>query len=112
MDWEKIKKSLREGVQLSVEKIDEYTKIGKLKIDELGAKRKIDKNFSDIGERVFDLIESGKDTEAASDLAVKKAVENIKSLRHDVAAINEKIDAIQEEAKKKGAANEDELGEV
>jgi hypothetical protein len=35
--WEKIKKSLKEGAVMSVEKIEEYTKIGKLKVDELSA---------------------------------------------------------------------------
>lgn len=112
MDWEKIKKSLKEGVQLSVEKIDEYTKIGKLKIDELGAKRKIDKNFADIGERVFDLLESGQGDGIGADLAVGKSVENINELRREVSAINKKIDEIQQEAKSKNDACGEDLGEV
>jgi len=44
-------KGLKDGATLSMEKIEEYTKIGKLKIEEMAAKRKIARNFIDIGER-------------------------------------------------------------
>lgn len=100
MDWEKIKKSLRDGATMSIEKIEEYTKVGKLKVDEMAAKRKIERNFADIGERVFDLLEEGNAAGIEDDLTVKNAVENVKSLRTEVASVNEKIAAVQEEARK------------
>ena len=43
--WEKIKKGLKDGAALSMEKIEEYTKLGKLKIEEFSAKRKIERNL-------------------------------------------------------------------
>ena len=36
--WEKIKKNFKDGAALSIEKIEEYSKIGKLKIEEFAAK--------------------------------------------------------------------------
>jgi len=107
--WEKIKKGLKDGASLSMEKIEEYTKIGKLKIEELAAKRKIERNFIDVGERSFDLIESGKSNDIAGDLAVKKAIENVNMLRAELAEIDRKIHEIQEAAKKEKT---DEDGEM
>lgn len=98
--WDKIKKGLRDGASLSMEKIEEYTKIGKLKLDELAAKRKIDRNFADIGQTVFDLLEEDRGGDVAEAVAVKKAVESIKALREELVEIQKKIEQVQEEARK------------
>jgi hypothetical protein len=113
--WEKIKKGLKDGATLSMEKIEEYTKIGKLKIDELAAKRKIERNKIDIGERTLDLVAEGKGRDIENDLAVKKAIDTIASLRQEIAIIGEKIQAIREEARKAHSADpadDDELSGV
>ena len=107
--WEKIKKGIRDGAALSMEKIEEYTKIGKLKVEEIAAKRKIERNFVDIGERAFDLIEEGKGAEISDDLTVKKAVENINALREEIAELDRKMKEINENAKK---TKPEEEGEV
>jgi len=98
--WEKIKKSLKDGAVMSVEKIEEYTKIGKLKVDEMSAKRKIERNFLDIGERYYDLSQDGRESAASEDLAIKKALANIASLYADIAEITEKIKEVHRAAKK------------
>ncbi len=106
--WEKIKKGLKDGASLSVEKIDQYTKVGKLKIEEMAANRKIDRNYMDIGERVFDLVEEGKGGDTENDLTVKKAISNIKELKVELADIAEKIETISEEARQSKEAEEEE----
>lgn len=98
--WEKIKKSIRDGATVSMEKIEEYTKLGKLKVEEMAAKRKIERNFMDIGERAFDLMENQKGTDITGDLSVKKSVENIYSLREELAEIDRKVKDITEASKK------------
>lgn len=110
--WEKIKKGLKDGAALSVEKIDQYTKVGKLKIEEMAANRKIDRNYMDIGERVFDLVEEGKGSEAGDDLTVKKAISNIKELKDELAQIAEKIETISEEARQNKQDEEEETTEA
>ena len=105
--WEKIKKGLKDGATLSMEKIEEYTKIGKLKVEELAAKRKITRNFIDIGERAFDLIEESKGSTVESDLAVKTSMENIKALRQELIELDKKIKAIQEASKKTDTASDE-----
>lgn len=98
--WERIKKSLKEGAALSMEKIEEYTKIGKLKIEEMAAKRKVERNLIDIGERTYDLIDEGKGSDIAQDLTIKKAVENIHALREELDEIDRKIQEVNESTKK------------
>jgi hypothetical protein len=97
--WDRIKKGLKDGATLSMEKIEEYTKIGKLKIDELGCKRKIERNYNDIGERGYELITAGRGKDFEGDLAVKKAVEDIKQLKAELVDIAAKIKAVSDEAK-------------
>jgi hypothetical protein len=99
--WDKVKKGLRDGAAMSVEKIEEYTKVGKLKIEELSAKRKIERTFMDLGERTFDLIDNGKDgASIAADLTIQKAIENVKKLREELIDVEKKIKDITEAHKK------------
>jgi hypothetical protein len=100
--WEKIKKGLKDGAVMSVEKIEEFTKIGKLKVDEMSAKRKIERNFLDIGERFYDLAQDAREASAPEDLVITKAIENVRSLYAEVAEINEKIKEVQKTGKKGG----------
>jgi hypothetical protein len=108
--WEKIKKGLRQGAAMSIEKIEEYAKLGKLKIEEMAARRKIDRRFIDMGERIFDLLESRKGPAIADDLVVQKAIEDIKSLKEELMTIAEKVQAVVEESKRgRPARNDEEL---
>ena len=106
--WEKIKKSLKDGAALSMEKIEEYTKLGKLKVEEMAAKRKIERNFVDIGERVFDMLEEGKGSDVADDLTIKKAFENITALREEIAELDRNMKEVSENAKKAKEETDDE----
>ncbi len=98
--WGKIKKNFKDGAALSIEKIEEYSKIGKLKIEEYAAKKKIERNCVDIGERVFDLSESGKASEVMEDILVKKAIDNIRALNLELSTIEGKVRTVSEVARK------------
>jgi hypothetical protein len=105
--WEKIKKGVRDGAALSIEKIEEYSKVGKLKVEEFATKKKIERNYVDIGERVFDLVESKKNSEVVNDTVIKKAIGNIESLKEELISIEKKIQTIFMEAKKSKKNSED-----
>jgi hypothetical protein len=107
--WERIKKSLKDGAALSMEKIEEYTKIGKLKIEEFAAKRKIERNFVDIGERVFELLTDNKAGEIEKDILVCNAVDNIKTLREELVDIEKRIQEVSEESRRDTTADDDEV---
>lgn len=106
--WERIKKGLKDGAALSMEKIEEYTKLGKLKIEEFSAKRKIERNFVDIGERAFELITDKKGNEIEKDILVCNAIENIKGLREELVELEKKMQEVSEESKKKEEGEEEE----
>jgi len=110
--WEKLKKGVREGAALSMEKIEEYTKLGKLKVEEMATKRKIERNYGDIGERVFDLFEDGKGADIAQDLTIKKAVENIAALREELIEIAKKIKEVGESSKNSKTDEEDDINGI
>jgi len=105
--WEKIKKGLKDGAVMSVEKIEEYTKISKLKLDEMSAKRKIERNFLDIGERFYDLAQDARGASAPEDIVIVKAIQNVRDLYAEVAEINEKIREIQKAGKKASCEDDD-----
>ncbi len=110
--WEKIKKGLKDGAALSMEKIEEYTKLGKLKVEEMAAKRKIERNFMDLGERAFDLIEEGKGSDVAQDLTVRKSVENVSALRDELKEIELKMQEITEASKQDKTEEDSDLSGV
>jgi hypothetical protein len=105
--WEKIKKSLKDGAVMSAEKIEEYARVGKLKIDEMSAKRRVERNFLDIGERFYDLAQDAREADAGSDLVISKAIENVRALYAEIAELNEKIKDIHKAARK-GSGVDDE----
>ncbi len=107
--WEKIRRGVKEGAALSMEKIEEYTRIGKLKIDEFSVKRKIERNYVDIGERVFELLAEDKGSEIEKDILITNAVDNINALKEELEEIDEKIQEAPKEAKSKTEEGDDEI---
>ena len=112
--WEDIKKTVKEGVSVAAEKTEEYTKIGKVKVDILNIKRNIDKLYEDLGKEVYGLLSSGKKGDFSGNpkvdalfnklkdqqAALKKKESEVESIKKDVAA---KTQSRHSEQKKKKA---------
>ncbi len=82
--WDDIAKTIREGVDTVVEKTEELTKIGKIKIDILNIKRNVEKNFSELGGRVYHLIIKEKKTAISADKETTEIIECIKILEKEL----------------------------
>ncbi len=82
--WDDIAKTIREGVGTVVEKTEELTKIGKIKIDILNIKRNVQKNFSELGGRVYHLIIKEKKTAISADKEATEIIECIKILEKEL----------------------------
>jgi len=82
--WDDIAKTIREGVDTVVEKTEKLTKIGKIKIDILNIKRNVDKNFSELGGRVYHLITKEKMAEISADKDAREIIECIKILEKEL----------------------------
>ena len=78
--WDDIAKNIREGIDTVVEKTEELTKMGKIKVDIINVKRNIEKNFSELGGRVYHIIVEENSTKIAGDQEVKELIECIKIL--------------------------------
>lgn len=107
--WERIRKGVKEGAALSMEKIEEYTKVGKLKIEEFSVKRKIERNFVDMGERVFELISDKKGGEIERDILINNSIENVNALREELEEIKNNIQEASKESRKKDIDEEEEI---
>ena len=82
--WDDIAKTIREGVGTVVEKTEELTKIGRIKVDILNIKRNVKKNFSELGGRVYQLITKEKKTAISTDREAKEIIECIKILEKEL----------------------------
>ncbi len=100
--WEDIKKKLKEGVTVAAEKTEEYTKIGKVKVEILNINRNIDKTFTNLGREVYTLIDKKKGAEISKNKKVIELVTKIKDLKTSLAAKEAEIEAIKQEASSKG----------
>lgn len=95
--WDKIKQGLKDGASLSIEKIEEYTKIGKLRIEKFSTEKKIERNINDMGWRLLELIEESKTDGVSKDILITNAVENIKVLQEELADLEQRIEQAADE---------------
>ncbi len=95
--WEKIKKSVVEGVTIAAEKTEEYTKLGKAKIEILNTKRKISAKFTELGSILYDAIKDGSTDEVIKSDKVEELVDVIKGFESELESKEQKF----EEMKKK-----------
>ena len=96
--WDDITKTIREGVDTVVEKTGELTKIGKIKIDILNLRRNVDKNFSELGGRVYQLITKEEETVISKDKEAREVIECIKILEKELA--DKKLELAKVKSKK------------
>jgi hypothetical protein len=98
--FEDIRDGIRDGIELVVDKTEEYTKIGKIQIDILGTKRKIEKLFSELGGRTYELLTGSTKKSVNSDAEVKKLVEELKTLEAELDAKKDEIKVVKDEKSK------------
>ncbi len=97
--WEKVKKSVKEGVTVAADKTEEYTRIGKIKLDIAGLNRKREKQFAELGEKVYHLFGEKKAGGISQDKGVKDLVAGIKALEDELEEKKKKIEEIKAEGK-------------
>ena len=95
--WEKISKTVVDGVTTAAEKTEEYTRLGRAKIDVLSVKRKVTKNFTELGGIIYDAAKSGQTGEIFESPEVVVLIDSLKALDKEL----EEKEALFEEMKKK-----------
>ena len=92
--------SIRDGLELVVDKTEEYSKIGKLKVDIFTTKRNIEKQFTELGGRAYDILTGDDAASLQTDEEVIKIVEEIKTLEAQLVEKESNIDVVKEEKEK------------
>ena len=105
--WSKVKKNLLEWYETAYDKTDELARIGKKKVEMTGLNRSIEKHFSEMGGRVYDLIaEQGhRGNKTADDVVVQRLVAEVKELEEQLKSKEEEIETIKDD-KKQGKKEE------
>lgn len=99
--WNKVKKNLVEWYETAYDKTDELARIGKKKIEITGLNRSIEKHFSEMGGRVYDLIvEQGhRGNKTADDEGVQRLVAEVRELESRLRRKEEEIESIKDDKK-------------
>ena len=104
--WEDIKKTVKDGVTVAAEKTEEYTKIGKLKVDILTTNRSIDKTFTELGRAVYDFAKGKKKGDVIKTENVKSLFKKIDELKAILQKKEEEIEAVKKEGDEKESSEE------
>ena len=101
--WEKVKKNLVDWYGTAYDKTDELAKIGKKKIEMAGVNRAIEKHMSELGGRVYDLIQAQghRGNKTADDETVQRLVDEISELEEQLKQKEEEIEEIKGERRPK-----------
>ena len=98
--WDKIKKSVVEGASYAAEKTEEYTKLGKMKIEILNLKRKISSNFSNLGGITYEAIKAESTEDELKSDKVTALIDTIDKLEGELEATEKQYEDL---SKKEGA---------
>ena len=100
--WEKIKKDAAEGFEILKGEVAKFTKelekhgkVVKKKMDLSSIHRKLHQNFTQLGSRVYELVEDGKQENIQNDSEFVDIVSKIKELKAEVDAIEGDIEDIK-----------------
>ena len=77
--FDEVKKNLKEWGSLAANKAEMLTKVGRLKIDILSLNREIEKNFVELGGKVYELIYKEDQGRIKGNDEVKKIIQRIAS---------------------------------
>jgi hypothetical protein len=75
--WEDVRDGIRDGIELVVDKTEEYSKIGKIKVDIIGLNRNIEKRFSELGGRAYEILKENSRKSVGADEEVKRLVDEL-----------------------------------
>jgi DNA-binding Lrp family transcriptional regulator len=112
--WEDIKEGARGGFEVLKEEMGKLTqelekqgKIIKRKMDLSAIQRRVHQSFSQLGSRLYELFEEGKEKTIVTDPEIVKIIADIKGYKVEVESIEEEIDRIRETGTEKTKSDED-----
>ncbi|MCL1946909.1 MAG: hypothetical protein FWF51_07155 [Chitinivibrionia bacterium] len=98
MDLEDVKKNVQKGAEIAAEKISQYSRIGKRKMDQLVLKRRIEKNYTSAGLRVYEYAKDNKGDSIPSSL-IDEFIQEIDGAQTEIDNLDVEIEKIRAEGK-------------
>ncbi|MFQ5632615.1 MAG: hypothetical protein ACE5I1_27925 [bacterium] len=99
-------KTVKVGFDKVVAKTDQLTHMGRLKMDIMSINRDIEKNYTELGTRVYLLIAKGKNTSVNEDNQVQSLIEKIEELEERLALKKDEYDHVARSEKQAAEAKE------
>lgn len=103
--WEDIKHRTKEWAEVAIDKSQELSQIGKVKLDIINIQRKIERKFVALGGLTYQLLGKEKTSKIASNKNIKDHIEKISSLENDLNNKKNELDNIGQESSKKENIN-------
>ncbi len=91
--WDNIRQGFKEGVQFTVQKTEELTRIGRLRLDILSQKRKIDRKFSELGGLVYESLREEDREKMEIEAAVQSVVNDLRELEQRLKDLEADLEA-------------------
>lgn len=89
--------AFKKGIGTLAKKTDEYTKIGKIKVDIIGIRRDVEKKYTELGGKVYQLLIEAKDPKIAANDEVKQIKGSIQDLEEQLKAKKKELDDVRAE---------------
>lgn len=77
--WEKIRKTVVDGVTVAAEKTEEYTRMGRAKLDVMVVKRRMTKLQTELGAHIYQAVKDGAADGVFSSEPVRERIEQLRS---------------------------------
>ncbi len=93
--WDDLKKSVKDGLSVAAAKTEEYTKIGKAKLDLMNLNKSLNAAYHDLGVTVFEQASESSKKTAPQDPKVKDHVGRIEKFLQDIQDKEKEIEEIR-----------------
>ncbi len=96
--WGTIKQKVAESVAVAAEKTEEYTKLGKAKLDILAIRRSITQKRTELGSAVYSAVKEGRTEGAFTSGSVKGYIAELDRLDRELADKQAQYDVLRKKA--------------
>jgi hypothetical protein len=93
--WDDLKKSVKDGLSVAAAKTEEYTKIGKAKLDLMNLNKSLNAAYRELGVTAFNLTTEGAKGDFSRDHKVQELTGQIQKLQQEIRDKEKEIEEIR-----------------
>lgn len=109
--WEKMRKGVVGGARFAADKTDLYTRVAGRRMSIVTINRKIDRSYTELGEKIYNLLTADAEAFVAGDPAVQELIGRIRTCEEDLTLKEAEIEQIRHEYQEKVSRDREEGGE-